>query len=63
MSCLEAKVRILKNLYLKNLVFKDCSDFLDMTKGLGISRSTINFRVSLTKLVDKFPKMKKSSLP
>lgn len=42
--------------------FKDCNDFLDMVKELGISRSTIDFKMNLIKLLDKFLRLRKWSL-
>lgn len=40
--------------------FKDINDFLDMAKELGISRSTINFKINLTKLLDEYSRLKKN---
>lgn len=39
--------------------FKDITDFLDMAKELGISRSTINFKINLTKPLDEYSRLKK----
>ena len=36
--------------------------FIDMIKELGISKYTILFKISIVKFVNKFPRMKKSSL-
>ena len=42
--------------------FKGNEHFMDMIKKFGISKSTILFKISIVKFVNKYPKMKKSSL-
>ena len=42
--------------------FKMNDNFIDMVKKIGISKSTILFKVSIIKFVNKYPRMKKSSL-
>ena len=42
--------------------FKMNESFIDEVKQLGISKSTILFKISIVKLVNKYPRMKKSSL-
>ena len=36
-------------------------NFINMVKELGISKSTILFKISIVKFVNKYPRMKKSS--
>ena len=40
---------------------KASENFIDMVKELGISKSTILFKISIVKLVNEYPRMKKSS--
>ena len=40
--------------------FKENGNFIDMIKKLGISKSTILFKTSVVKFVNKYPRMKKS---
>ena len=42
--------------------FKANENFKDMIKKLGISKSIILFKISTVKFVNKYPRMKKSSL-
>ena len=42
--------------------FKMNDNFIDMVKKIGISKSTILFKISVVKFVNKYPRMKKSSL-
>ena len=42
--------------------FKANENFIDMIKKLGISKSIILFKISIVKFVNKYPRMKKSSL-
>ena len=42
--------------------FKNSNKFLDIIKKSGISILTINFKMNLTKILDRFPKLKKSSM-
>ena len=42
--------------------FKMNDNFIDMVKKFGISKSTILFKISIVKFVNKYPRMKKSSL-
>ena len=42
--------------------FKVNENFIDTVKELGISKSTILFKISIVKFVNKYPRMKKSSL-
>ena len=42
--------------------FKVNEHFIDTVKELGISKSTILFKISIVKFVNKYPRMKKSSL-
>ena len=37
-------------------------NFIDMVKKFGISKSTILLKISIVKFVNKYPRMKKSSL-
>ena len=55
------KIEILSLAYRQGCIFKrlkDCHDFWDMGVELGISKSTVNFKINLIKLLDKFPKLK-----
>ena len=49
-----------KKKFLKRI--KDSERFADMLKELGVSRSTVSFKSNLLKLLEKYPKLKKSSL-
>ena len=49
-----------KGKFLKRI--KDSERFPDMLKELGVSRSTVSFKSNLLKLLEKYPKLKKSSL-
>ena len=42
--------------------FKMNDNFINMVKESGISKSTILFKISIAKFVNKYPRMKKSSL-
>ena len=42
--------------------FKTNENFIDMIKEVEISKSTILFKISIVKFVNKYPRMKKSSL-
>ena len=42
--------------------FKMNDNFIDMVKKFGIIKSTILFKISIVKFVNKYPRMKKSSL-
>ena len=42
--------------------FKINDNFIDMVKKFGISKSTIVFKISIVKFVNKYPRMKKSAL-
>ena len=42
--------------------FKANENFIDMIKNLGFSKSTILFKISIVKFVNKYPRMRKSSL-
>ena len=42
--------------------FKTNENFIDMIKKLGVSKSIILFKISIVKFVNKYPRMKKSSL-
>ena len=43
--------------------FKNCNGFLDVGKEFGVSRSTMNFKMNLMKLLEQFPRLKIFSLP
>ena len=40
--------------------FKVNENFIDLVKEFGISKSTILFKISIVKFVNKYPRMKKS---
>ena len=42
--------------------FKINDNFIDMVKKFGISKSTIVFKISIVKFVNKYPRMKNSAL-
>ena len=42
--------------------FKVNENFIDLVKKFGISKSTILFKISIVKFVNKYPRMKKCSL-
>ena len=42
--------------------FKVNKNFIDLVKEFGISKSTIPFKISIVKFVNKYPRAKKSSL-
>ena len=42
--------------------FKANENFIDMIKNLGFSKYTILFKISIVKFVNKYPRMRKSSL-
>ena len=42
--------------------FKAKENFIDMIKNLGFSKSTITFKIYIVKFVNKYPRMRKSSL-
>ena len=59
------KSSILWLAYQQGQIFEKCKangNFIDMIKKLGISKSTILFKTSVVKFVNKYPRMKKSSL-
>ena len=39
--------------------FKECDKFKEMLKEIRVSKSTIYFKVKLTKLLEKYPKFSK----
>ena len=43
-------------------LFKECNEFLDMVKKSGISILTMSFKINLYNILDKFPRLRKSSL-
>ena len=41
---------------------KDSDKFMEVVKDLAVSKSTIYFKINFIKILDKYPKLKKSSL-